>query len=480
MFITSRQQHNVASYLLLFLPWVFSILLEANPVISYATAWLGSFWVFYVSMSGKIKPLPADLPILGQLMRPLFITQFIFAGYLAVSSIFFFLDINGYYYFIRLPEQNTDWQKIHLAAQCQRYYCLAHAAFTSGILAGMQYKQKPSWKVASKSYADLLLKLSFGFSILALITGFVPGMAQFAIKLEELSFVAAVLSLALAIPEGNTVSILIAAGIFGLNMVNAFLSGWKEQILVPLIMLGAYLYPFYKRTVTVTLPLLLALFFIFIPTYNRVFRGMAWAGESNSELAAKAAIEAISSGEEDLGSNNWTFLTGRLSEIGMFVNYVERVPREIDFYGFTIVKQALESMVPRALWPGKPITEELVMQRVWDIGIVDRNSIVSAKPPLVTDGYLSGGGVGIFMLTLLLGYAASRISVLCENWFGGYLLGTGLIYTGLFQIFWRGNCFEFMLNSVFWSYILLYVLYFTARKLRLIVPNNISLAKAAN
>ncbi len=155
----------------------------------------------------------------------------------------------------------------------------------------------------------------------------------------------------------------------------------------------------------------------------------------------------------------------------MFVEYVKRVPQNRDFYGFAIVGQAIESMIPRVIWPGKPITEYLVMERVWENGIVDRASIVSAKPPPVTDAYLSGGITGIIVLSLLLGYTASRISVLCENLFGGYILGSGLMYTGLFQIFWRGNCFEFMLNSVFWSYVLLHLLFFAGRKTGIIVKN---------
>jgi hypothetical protein len=341
-----------------------------------------------------------------------------------------------------------------------------------GVLAAMDYSIQPRWRVSAQSYSALLLKLSLGVTILAFITGVIPGMTQFAIKLKELSFVAAVLSLALAIPEGKLVNTSIAATIFGVNMINAFLSGWKEQILVPLIMLGAYLYPHYKRTVSLIFPGLLALFFIFIPTFNGIIRNLSWRGDTDSQTAAKAAIEAISSGEEDLADNNWKFLTGRLSEIGMFVKYVDKIPVEIDFYGTKIINQAVASMLPRVLWPAKPVTEQLVMERVYQVGIVDRNSIVSAKPPLVTDGYLSGGGFAVFVLALLLGYSASRISVTCENLFGNYIFGTALVYTGLFQIFWRGNCFEFMLSSVFWSLVLLYLLFHLGRYIGLIQKAN--------
>lgn len=461
------------NYFLLYVPWGLSLLFAESANTSYLVAWAGSFWIFFLSMTGRIRPIPADLPLSGQLMRPLFITQIIFAGYLAVSSIFYFLEGNGFYFLTYQEMHLPDLTRQNLTAQCQRYYCLAHATFTTGILLGMKYAEKPAYAVEVPGYSAFMLRLTVWFTVLAFLTGVIPGFNQFAIKIKELSFVASVLCLALSIPEKKTNAIVVGLSVFTFNMLLAFLSGWKEQIIVPLIMLGTFLYPYYKKTVLVVMPALLTVFFVFVPSYINTFRGMAWSGDTDAQTASQAALAAIQSGEVDLEATNWMFLTGRLSEIGMFVTYVERVPRDVDFYGLTLVFQAVESMVPRIFWPNKANVEELVMQRVREIGVISELSAVSAKPPLITDGYLSGGVFGIFLLALALGYAASRISVVAENMFGGYLLGTALVYTGLFQIFWRGNCFEFMLNSVFWSYVLMYLLFYVGIKTGVVMKTNI-------
>jgi len=61
--------------------------------------------------------------------------------------------------------------------------------------------------------------------------------------------------------------------------------------------------------------------------------------------------------------------------------------------------------------------------------------------------------LGIFLALFIYGALAQLISIKAEEMFGGYLLGTALIFSGLFQIFWRGLSFEFIVNNVFWSYI---------------------------
>ena len=62
--------------------------------------------------------------------------------------------------------------------------------------------------------------------------------------------------------------------------------------------------------------------------------------------------------------------------------------------------------------------------------------------------------VSVYLCSFLLyGAAAQLISLKAEKLFGGYILGTALIFSGLFQIMWRGLSFEFIINTVFWSYI---------------------------
>jgi len=64
---------------------------------------------------------------------------------------------------------------------------------------------------------------------------------------------------------------------------------------------------------------------------------------------------------------------------------------------------------------------------------------------------------------------ASLMSRLAERWFGGYTMGSGLVYGALFQIFWRGNSFEFFTGTLTWSLIMMTALFFAGRRLKLLV-----------
>jgi glycosyltransferase involved in cell wall biosynthesis len=98
-------------------------------------------------------------------------------------------------------------------------------------------------------------------------------------------------------------------------------------------------------------------------------------------------------------------------------------------------------------------------ERVYKAGVIMRGSTVSAKPAFIVDGYLSGGLIGIFISLFVYGAIAQLISNKAEHLFGGYILGSALIFSGLFQIFWRGLSFEFLINSVFWSYVSMIILH---------------------
>ncbi|RYE26382.1 MAG: hypothetical protein EOP42_20785 [Sphingobacteriaceae bacterium] len=441
-------------FFVLYLPLIFSWLLSSYPQISYLIAWLGSFFILFVSISGWVKPIPSDRKLSEQLMRPLFLTQLIFSGYMSCSSIFYFLNQLGYENF-HLTDQlfKTNNHNIELIAICQRYYCLGHAAFITGILMMMQYPIQKKYQLQTPDVADLLIKTALVSMPVSLFFIYTPGLSQFAVQLAALSFIAATLALAFAIPLRKTANIVIAGGLFLFNFYKSFLSGYKEPIIVSMLVLGIFLYPLYKRTVTLIFVPVLLILFLILPTYNQVFRQNAWSGELSADNASKVALDAALNNSSELESSNWSFLVFRLSEIDMFIKYIQSTPKYINFYGLKMIEQSVSSLIPRALWPGKPSTEELIMERVINAGIAAKDMDVSAKPALVADAYLFGGGAGIFFTLLLYGAAAQLISQKAESLFGGYLLGSALIFSGLFQMLWRGLSFEFLLNSVFWSYI---------------------------
>ena len=146
---------SLERYLVLFVPWAISLLLDADPVISYLIAWLGSFFIFYISLTGWVKPVPTDRSIPEQLMRPIFIIQIIFAGYMCCTSIFYFFNVLGYENFAKIQTYFViDQNQLNLTALCQRYYCLAHASFVAGILMFMEYPVEQKYHTEKEKLAN--------------------------------------------------------------------------------------------------------------------------------------------------------------------------------------------------------------------------------------------------------------------------------------------------------------------------------------
>jgi len=464
-----KNKESPAKYIIFFIPWGVSLLFTNSPLTSYLIAWLGSFFIFFMSYSGMVKPLPSDRPVAEQIMRPVFLIQIIFAGYMCCTSIFYLLDIYGYNNFHK-EYTLLDTSRLYFAAQCQRYYCLGHASFISGIFMFMDYPVKQVVRVEKSKIANLLFVfaiISFPLSILFLK---VPGLSQFSNQFSSLSFIACTIALAFAIPLKKVQNTIICFLLYCSNFYTALNSGFKEPIILSVLVLGIFLYPTYKKLVLLTfIPALLFLFLV-LPTYAAIFRQNAWTGQEQSDVARAEALNGALNKESVADETTWDFLVGRLSEIDMFTEFVQSTPGHIDYYGFDIVKQSLVAVMPRIFWPSKPSTEEMVMQRVYAAGVINPHSTVSAKPAYIVDAYLSGGALGIFICLFIYGAAVQLISLKAEQLFGGYTLGTALIFSGLFQIFWRGLSFEFILNNVVWSYITMLIIARILRSKNILIP----------
>jgi hypothetical protein len=446
----------LAKYLFLYLPWFLSLLLKTDSELSYLIAWSGSFLIFYLSMSGWIKPIPTDRTKGEQLMRPIFLIQIIFAGYMAVTSIFYFLNLLGYEDFHKTanPFNAIDQQKLVLTAECQRYYVLGHAALVTGIIGFMKYPVKQIYHVEKEKMANILFVTAFITLPVSIVFLKIPGLSQFYFQFSSLSFIAGTLALAFAIPQKKIWNTLFCTVLYISNFYQALISGFKEPIIISVLVLGIFLYPNYKKIVLIIFVPALLILFTLLPTYNRIFRQSAWSDDVDSDDAYKLALNAaINDDKESQNESNWTFLVYRLSEVDMFIEFIQSTPSAVDFYGLQLLKQSGIAIIPRIFWPSKQNTEELVMERVYDAGVIRRESNVSAKPAFIVDAYLSGGTFGVFISLFLYGAIAQLISLQAEKLFGGYILGTALIFSGLFQIFWRGLSFEFLINAVFWSYV---------------------------
>ena len=455
-------------YILLYIPYLLSVALRSSPHTSYLIAWFGSFFIFWVCFKGIIKKLPNDLPLFEQLLRPVFFLHVIFAGYMACTSIFYYVNALGYEYFSYVGNQDFMLDDIYKStALCQRYYVLGHAALVHGILAGMNYPKEKKYHIYAPSMSNLLL----GISVVCLPLGYlfskIGSLNQFSIQLNGLSFVAGSIALAFAIRENKRVNLLASTGLFILNIISALSSGFKEPIIVCVLLLGVFLLPVYgKKVLPVLIPVLILLFFV-LPTFIGNFRKLSSEGV-DATTARNKSIDRILNNDnltDDLQEDNWAFLTGRLSEISMFIKYTQSTPYYIPYYKTTLIKDALQTIIPRIFWPGKPNVEQMVMERVYAARVVNRESIVSAKPAYIVDCYLSYGGIGIWIGLFLYGYVAQNLSALAERMFGGYFMGTAVMFAGLFQIMWRGNSFEFIANAIFWSLItmMIFQMYFKAK-----------------
>ncbi|MES2417951.1 MAG: hypothetical protein V4541_07160 [Bacteroidota bacterium] len=454
---------NPLRYLLLYIPFLLAFLLQSKPHVAYLVAYAGSYFIFYLSYSGHLKKLPDDLPRAEQLLRPIFLMQIIFAGYMACTSIFYYFNTLGYEYGNYVGSKFFRGDVVYSSiAKVQTYYVLGHAAFVHGILVAMRYPIEKKHYLFTNSMSNLLLGTSLVCLPLSYAFGRIGGLNQFSIQLSGLSFVAGTIALAFALREKKKMNIVAAATLFGVNLIQALGSGFKEPIIIAVLLLGVYLYPIYgKKVVPVFGILLVGLFFV-LPTFIGNFRKLASSGYTAIE-ARDQSIDALLDDEDlavNLKEDNWAFLTMRLSEMDMFIKYTNSTPYYVPYYSATLAQQAFKTLIPRALWPSKPDMEMQVMDRVYKAGVIDRGMSVSAKPAFIVDCYLSRGALGILAGLFLFGFTAQWISIKAEELFGGYFLGTAVMFAGLFQIFWRGNSLEFMFNSVFWSFITMYIIYY--------------------
>ena len=99
---------------LFFIPYVISLYFKEVPDTQYWICWGGSFWIFLVTFMGWVNPLPKDLTFAQQFMRPFIFAHLLCAGYMALSSVFYFIHYHGYFYlwliaFTNASERSKNW-----------------------------------------------------------------------------------------------------------------------------------------------------------------------------------------------------------------------------------------------------------------------------------------------------------------------------------------------------------------------------------
>ena len=452
----------------LYIPWLLATVLQAAPMTSYWIAWLGSFYIFYQTWFSSYRFVLPDLPIHQQIMRPVFLQQAIFAGFMCCTSIFYLLDTLGYQYLEQVNIYNplSLQDSLALIAKCQRISLFGHAALVTGILLtqSRNYFRRPVYNLAPTIPRQVwIIRISILSLLVSILIQRVPAMSQFSIGLYNIAVFGGAVVFVKGVTEKKLNYLIWGGGIFILNIINSTLTGFKEPIIINFIIIGCLIYPYYKKLVLISaIPILLILLY-FSSSYTSAFRKQAWQGDATAEEARTEAIEAllenVENEPEEMEESNWDFFAHRFSELGMFTEFARQIPDVIPYYDTQLLENALFAIIPRALWAEKPVTESLAMERVYVAGIVSRNSNVSAKTRPVVDGYLSAGLAGVAIYMFFLGVLSQSLNNKAERLFGGYGIGCVIFYNGFFQQLWRGETIEFLLNTVFWSFITMLALH---------------------
>jgi hypothetical protein len=448
---------------LLFIPLLLATFLKDSPTTSYSIAWLGSFYVFYISWVKFGTFHSEGLPITERIMKPIFLIQAIFVGFMCCTSIFYYYDIY---------QQSVDNPKIlnemWLTAKSQRFSLLAHIALVLGI--SFLTKEKQSLPYTTNLPSAFYIKLTLICYTIGILFGSINGLNQFGIYFMSIAAISGVYIMVSGIKQKRKESILIGLGFFVFNFIAATLTGFKESIITNILIVAVLLFPIYKKTIlALSLPLIYLMVYI-LPTYSSVIRQQSWFGDTAVEEARSMALDQLldEENEEIIKETNWEFLTHRASEISMFNQFVDFVPKERNYYSFEIIENSIYGIIPRVFWQNKPITETISMERVYDAGVIQRGSIVSAKTRPVVDGYLSFGALGVFVFIFLYGAFCQWAYQKSEHLFQSYELGGIVIFNGAFQGLWRGNNFEFIVNNMVYGLITVYLLYFIVTKLNLL------------
>jgi hypothetical protein len=450
--------------ILIYIPWLLSLMVQIDPVVSYFVAWLGSFFIFYWTLFSPVKFISHDLPLGKQVMRPIVLVQLIFAGFMCCTSIFYFLDHMGYEYFTKvtiIPFEIND--KTEAIAKCQRMSLLAHASLVTGII--VQIKPFPVIKHKLNLNLDFfLIWLCVICYIFGLLTSRISGIVQFSFGLINISITCSALVFVRGLVQKKRGYIFFGGGLFLFNFLASTLTGYKESIILNVIIITFLLYPYYKKTIlALAIPILYTMLYI-LPTFASIVRNESWSGEKTAEQARSEALNAVLTQGGTIQDSNWEFLTLRLSELEMFTQFVQFVPEKRGYYGLEIVENSILAIIPRALWADKFVTEAVSMQRVYEAGVANRASTVSAKTRPVVDGYVSAGFVGVFVSIFVYGVVTQYICNKAEEWFGGYELGCIVMFNAIFQNLWRGNNFEFLLNNIFYGYLSMYIIFWILKR----------------
>ena len=439
---------------ILFIPSLIGLLFRDAPWLSLAWSFAGSGLIAGVALTRWFRE--SSESALDRPLRPVLMVHVFFLGLHGFGGIVHALDVAGYT--LRGWEGPQYGVDPYYMAAAQQLMLLAHAATTAGMkLVGFRYPA-PAY-TAHGIRAARLLMLSAASVGAAILLQRVPGFSNIAAKFGELSVVVLLVALAFPFPGRTFQTRLMTVGLVAFNLYSQAISGWKGDALWTMLALGGMVYPRFRGRVVAAGCGFLLFWALFLYPFGAALRPMAWYEGVEQQRAVQLSIErAMTMSMSERMDGAWTMLAGRANELYQFRRYLEWVPAQHPYFKFEICDEALVALVPRLIWTEKPDLERLAMERVYQAGVVGRHSNVSAKSNFYQDAYLSFGWIGVAVFCVFLGALMMLVSRACERFFGGYVIGTCLVYTALFgHNFHQPLTFLFFVGAI-WGSILLTML----------------------
>lgn len=454
--------------LIIFLPSVVGLMWLDEPEASITLSLASSIFVAGIAQTKWFRQPSDSVSFTRHLLRPASIFHLIFIAYNVLGGAAYALNAAGYSIAGGSSIAIVD---LSVIAQCQRFMLLGHASVTAGMkLAGFRY-EKPKYIFPSIPPYSLIV-VSFTMLGAGTLASNILGLGQLSQKLLTISAVAISVDIALCIRNKRFKNLVVALLILVLNLLQQSVSGWKGNILWTMIMLGAMLYPSMPRRVVFGGIAFIIFWALYFYPFGLALRPLIWVQNVEQDKAIEISMDrALNMSLDERLDTVWEMMVGRANDMGQFVKYVQYVPTKHPYYQFDLLSDSLIAFVPRFVWPDKPDLERLSMQRVYAAGITSQQSFVSAKSNFYQDAYLSFGEVGIVLACLFFGALVILLSRSCERLFGGYDIGTCLIFMSLLgTIITQPPNFEYYFAAIAISFVLIYALFALGKTIGWIVP----------
>ncbi|MFL6212865.1 MAG: hypothetical protein ACJ74J_03125 [Blastocatellia bacterium] len=454
--------------LIIFAPVLIGFLWQDAPGPSLAWSFTSSVVIACIAQTNWFRQSGVKEAFTRHLMRPAFMFHFIFVAYNVLGGAAYALNASGYTLGSNLIPMTVD---LSVLAECQRLMLLAHASVAAGMkLLGFHYKD-PKYVIPSIPPYSLVIASFVGLGVGTFVSA-IQFSGQMGQKILAVAMAAILVDIAVCIRQRRYYNLTLALAILALNLYQQSVSGWKGNILWTMIFLGALLFPLMPKVVTLGGSAFVVFWALYFYPFGLALRPLIWYEGVQQDTAVQMSMDrALNMSLNERLDTVWEMMVGRANELDQFTKYVEYVPAHHSYYQFDILSDATTALIPRMIWQNKPDLEIISMQRVYEAGIVARQTEVSAKSNFYQDAYLSGGEGAIILGCLLLGMLMILLSRTCEWLFGGYDIGTCIIYMGFLGVtIAQPSNFEYFFAAIGMSVFLMFAIFALGRTTGWIVP----------